>query len=383
MTIKILRGSCLDTLKTLPEQSINTCITSPPYWGLRDYGESDQLGLEETPEEFVENLVQVFREVKRVLRDDGTVWLNLGDSYSGSGEVGRKDKQKYGGISKVEHLHSGKVKSLPSKNLVGIPWRVAFALQADGWYLRQDIIWHKPNPMPESVRDRCTKAHEYIFLLSKSPKYYFDNEAVKEDSKYYGKDNRSGKGRMEYKGVKFEDKDELIQQSFVTIDEKRNKRSVWTVTTKSFEGAHFATFPPDLIEPCVLAGCPLEVCAECNEPYVRQIESKKVNRDELDVNDPRYRPNTYDGNYKDINGKADAGYRSTIDMGLQKQCDCKTDKTKSGTVLDPFGGSGTTAQVALGNSRDAVLCELNDEYIEIAKQRIAPHGDLFIDIEVI
>ena len=383
MTIKILRGSCLDTLKTLPEQSINTCITSPPYWGLRDYGESDQLGLEETPEEFVENLVQVFREVKRVLRDDGTVWLNLGDSYSSSGEVGRKDKQKYGGISKVEHLHSGKVKSLPSKNLVGIPWRVAFALQADGWYLRQDIIWHKPNPMPESVRDRCTKAHEYIFLLSKSPKYYFDNEAIKEDSKYYGKDNRSGKGRMEYKGVKFEDKDELIQQSFVTIDEKRNKRSVWTVTTKSFEGAHFATFPPDLIEPCVLAGCPLEVCAECNEPYVRQIESKKVNRDELDVNDPRYRPNTYDGAYKDINGKADAGYRSTIDMGLQKQCDCKTDKTKSGTVLDPFGGSGTTAQVALGNSRDAVLCELNDEYIEIAKQRIAPHGDLFIDIEVI
>ena len=383
MTIKILRGSCLDTLKTLPEQSINTCITSPPYWGLRDYGESDQLGLEETPEEFVENLVQVFREVKRVLRDDGTVWLNLGDSYSSSGEVGRKDKQKYGGISKVEHLHSGKVKSLPSKNLVGIPWRVAFALQADGWYLRQDIIWHKPNPMPESVRDRCTKAHEYIFLLSKSPEYYFDNEAVKEDSKYYGKDNRSGKGRMEYKGVKFEDKDELIQQSFVTIDEKRNKRSVWTVTTKSFEGAHFATFPPDLIEPCVLAGCPLEVCAECNEPYVRQIESKKVNRDELDVNDPRYRPNTYDGAYKDINGKADAGYRSTIDMGLQKQCDCKTDKTKSGTVLDPFGGSGTTAQVALGNSRDAVLCELNDEYIEIAKQRIAPHGDLFIDIEVI
>ena len=382
MTIKILRGSCLDTLKTLPEQSINTCITSPPYWGLRDYGESDQLGLEETPEEFVENLVQVFREVKRVLRDDGTVWLNLGDSYSGSGKGPSTSLNKE--HHNLERTHSKIVPdNLKPKDLVGIPWRVAFALQADGWYLRQDIIWHKPNPMPESVRDRCTKAHEYIFLLSKSPKYYFDNEAIKEDSKYYGKDNRSGKGRMEYKGVKFEDKDELIQQSFLTIDEKRNKRSVWTVTTKSFEGAHFATFPPDLIEPCVLAGCPLEVCAECNEPYVRQIESKKVNRDELDVNDPRYRPNTYDGSYKDINGKADAGYRSTIDLGLQKQCDCKTDKTKSGTVLDPFGGSGTTAQVALGNSRDAVLCELNDEYIEIAKQRIAPHGDLFIDIEVI
>ena len=155
--IKILQGDCIETLKQLEEQSVNTCITSPPYWGLRDYGETDQLGLEDTPEEFVENLVKVFREVKRVLRDDGTVWLNLGDSY------------------------------MLNKQLGGIPWRVALALQQDGWYLRQDIIWHKPNPMPESVKDRCTKAHEYIFLLSKSPKYYFDNEAIKEDAVRAGK----------------------------------------------------------------------------------------------------------------------------------------------------------------------------------------------------
>jgi DNA modification methylase len=451
MTIKILRGSCLDTLKTLPEQSINTCITSPPYWGLRDYGTAEweggnkdcdhkedkgfnkqnlaaladkydpqknprnpnaydtgkdvaipnfknkcgkcgavrkdnQLGLEETPEEFVENLVQVFREVKRVLRDDGTVWLNLGDSYSGSGKGPSTSLNKE--HHNLERTHSKIVPdNLKPKDLVGIPWRVAFALQADGWYLRQDIIWHKPNPMPESVRDRCTKAHEYIFLLSKSPKYYFDDEAIKEDAKRPNEKQTFGGEKAKKNIIKegdpmFRNGSEQWGREIITPF-KRNKRSVWTVTTKPFKGAHFASFPPDLIEPCVLAGCPLEVCAECNEPYVRQIESKKVNRDELDVNDPRYRPNTYDGSYKDINGKADAGYRSTIDLGLQKQCDCKTDKTKSGTVLDPFGGSGTTAQVALGNSRDAVLCELNDEYIEIAKQRIAPHGDLFIDIEVI
>ena len=195
MGIKILHGSCLDRLKDLEDQSINTCITSPPYWGLRDYGEGEQLGLEETPEEFVENLVNVFREVKRVLRDDGTVWLNLGDSYVGGGRGWQWSKE---GSIQQGHIDAGvkygkptgKIDGLKSKDLVGIPWRVAFALQADGWYLRQDIIWHKPNPMPESVRDRCTKAHEYIFLLSKNAKYYFDNEAIKEDA--VAKDRAAG-----------------------------------------------------------------------------------------------------------------------------------------------------------------------------------------------
>lgn len=309
--IKILQGNCLDKLKELPDQSINTCITSPPYWGLRDYGEGEQLGMEDTPEEFVNNLVQVFREVKRVLRDDGTVWLNLGDSYSSGGRTTTTNQSLRGdkdyGVTRPKPS-----KGIKPKDLIGIPWRVAFALQQDGWYLRQDIIWHKPNPMPESVKDRCTKAHEYIFLLSKSPKYYFDNEAIKEDSKYYGKDKRSDKGNIRYEGKRTSNKDSKAQQSFVTINPKKNKRSVWTVTTKPFKGAHFATFPMDLIEPCVLSGCP-----------------------------------------------------------------------ENGTVLDPFGGSGTTGIVASNHKRKAVLIELNTEYIEIAKQRIQNQGGLFTDLEII
>ena len=226
--IKILHGSCLDKLKDLEDQSINTCITSPPYWGLRDYGKGKQLGLEETPEEFVNNLVEVFKEVKRVLRDDGTVWLNLGDSF------------------------------LPNKQLGCIPFKVAMALQKDSWILRQDIIWHKPNCTPESVKDRCTKAHEYIFLLSKSPKYYYDNEAVKEDC--VGKDERKWADTYENVGNITQDNTNAGIKRTKRYSKdgnfKRNRRSVWTVTTKAFKGSHFATFPMDLIEPCVLAGCP-------------------------------------------------------------------------------------------------------------------------------
>ena len=272
--IKILQGNCLDKLKELPDQSINTCITSPPYWGLRDYGEDKQLGMEDTPEEFVNNLVEVFREVKRVLRDDGTVWLNLGDSFL-------------------------------NKQLGCIPFKLAIALQQDNWILRQDIIWHKPNPMVESVRDRCTKAHEYIFLLSKSPKYYFDNEAIKEDAKFPDGPNTP-------KSIKAVDGVYSKNLQKIRANPKRNKPSVWTVTTKPFKGAHFATFPMDLIEPCVLAGCP-----------------------------------------------------------------------EGGTVLDPFGGSGTTGIVASNHNRKAVLIELNTEYIEIAKQRIQDQGGLFTDLEIV
>ena len=222
---ELFNGNCLDKLKDLEKQSINTCVTSPPYWGLRDYGVTNQLGSEETPEAFVENLVKVFREVRRVLRDDGTVWLNLGDSYCGTGHKGHHTDPKHKeGRNAQKIALNNKIKGLKSKDLVGIPWRVAFALQDDGWYLRQDIIWHKPNPMPEPVKDRCTKAHEYIFLLSKNKKYYYDYESVKEPAK--------------------------------GSQPTRNRRSVWTVTTKPFKGAHFATFPMDLIEPCVLAGCP-------------------------------------------------------------------------------------------------------------------------------
>ena len=255
MKIKILQGDCIQSLKKLEDESVNTCITSPPYWGLRDYnGEEKQLGLEDTPEEFVDNLVKVFREVKRVLRDDGTVWLNLGDSYSSGGRTTTTNQTLRGdkdyGVTRPKPSEG-----IKPKDLIGIPWRVAFALQADGWYLRQDIIWHKPNPMPESVRDRCTKAHEYIFLLSKNAKYYFDNEAIKEDA--VAKDRAAG-NKVPQKGTDqpfSETKQGLIKAQQKKY-QKRNKRSVWTVTTKPFKGAHFATFPMDLIEPCVLAGCP-------------------------------------------------------------------------------------------------------------------------------
>jgi len=252
----IYEGDCIETMKQWDAGCVQTCITSPPYYGLRDYGHEGQIGLEETPEAFVAKMVEVFREVKRVLRDDGTLWLNLGDSYNGastnrSGQNGYND----GRANRSARFSNGGVEGLKPKDLIGIPWMVAFALRADGWYLRQDIIWHKPNPMPESVTDRCTKAHEYIFLFSKSQKYHFDNEAIKEDSIYagvtvgYSEDAKNVKSKDDPKFATRIARDTLV-------GEKRNKRSVWTVTTKPYSGAHFATFPPDLIEPCILAGAP-------------------------------------------------------------------------------------------------------------------------------
>jgi DNA modification methylase len=251
-------GDCLEVLRTLESGSVQTCVTSPPYWGLRDYGVEGQLGLEKTPDEYVAKMVDVFREVRRVLRDDGTLWLNLGDSYAtGGGSIGRSP----GGEDQGErYLRQGmidtqpnrmKIDGLKPKDLVGIPWRVAFALQADGWYLRQDIIWHKPNPMPESVQDRCTKAHEYIFLMSKSERYYFDSVAMREPS---SQPERSGKIE---KSFSTGDRDAVLRMDVgrsVMRTDHRNRRSVWTVSTQPFKGAHFATFPPKLIEPCVLAG---------------------------------------------------------------------------------------------------------------------------------
>lgn len=316
--IDIQIGDCRTILQSLPDQSVHTCVTSPPYFGLRDYGMDDQIGLEQTPEEFVAQLVDVFREVKRVLRDDGTLWLNLGDSYA-SYRDGKATPDTTRGDSEGTLVPKGSAKnrmastfagsSIKHKDLIGIPWRVALALQADGWYLRQDIIWHKPNPMPESVTDRCTKAHEYIFLLSKSAKYYFDHEAIKEISV----DPESHKG-MKKRSADKRDGDPYFATKVGNhaegkIYDKRNKRSVWTITTKPFKGAHFATFPPDLIEPCILAGCP-----------------------------------------------------------------------EGGTVLDPFGGAGTTGLVASRHGRNAILCELNPEYAEIARIRIENETDKQMDM---
>lgn len=252
-------GNCLDILPTLAESSVQTCVTSPPYFGLRDYGNAAQIGLEPTPEEFVAALVAVFREVRRVLRDDGTLWLNLGDSYARSGGIGPQGGSKFASRTRGQYAVCKSMQRTPGglkeKDLIGIPWRVAFALQADGWYLRQDIIWHKPNPMPESVRDRCTKAHEYLFLLSKSPRYYFDGDAIAEPlsassvarlsqnvAEQAGSDRVPGKNNGSMKAV--------------STGDTRNKRSVWTVPTMPFREAHFATFPEALIEPCILACAP-------------------------------------------------------------------------------------------------------------------------------
>jgi DNA modification methylase len=306
MKNEIYLGDCIQGMSSLPDKSVNTCITSPPYYGLRDYGCDGQIGLEETPESYVQKMVDVFREVKRVLRDDGTLWLNLGDSYSS-----HKDSKSVGqtlakstnrqsaheielGKSRVRDAKMLKSQGLKNKDLIGIPWRVAFALQADGWYLRQDIIWHKPNPMPESVRDRCTKAHEYIFLLSKSPKYYFDNESIKIPVKqeWGTRDRTSGKYHNDGTGLS---PHSGLEKSYT----KANKRSVWSVTTKPFKEAHFATYPEDLIVPCVLAGC-----------------------------------------------------------------------VEGGLVLDPFMGAGTTALVSKKLGRNYVGFELNPEYRNIAIKRI-------------
>ena len=314
MNIDIYEGDCIEQLKRLADQSINTCITSPPYWGLRNYQEDKQLGMEDTPEEFISNLVDVFREVKRVLRDDGTVWLNLGDTYCGTGHKGNYTDPKHKeGRNGQKIALNNKIDGLKSKDLVGIPWRVALALQQDGWYLRQDIIWHKPNPMPESVKDRCTKAHEYIFLLSKNKKYYYDYEAIKEDAKRPNERQIFGGSKAKNNTIKKDDPmsrggSEQWGREIITSP-KRNKRSVWTVPTKPFKGAHFATFPPELIEPCILAGCP-----------------------------------------------------------------------EGGVVLDPFGGSGTTAVVANNHYRNAVLIELNRSYIAIMKKRLEEQGSILINI---
>ena len=247
-------GDCIETMRGMPSGIVQTCVTSPPYFGLRDYGHDGQIGLEATPDEFIGKLVEVFREVRRVLSDDGTLWLNIGDSYSTGTKAGRQQSSNPGvGANRPEAQNSvariGNPEGCKTKDLIGIPWMLAFALRADGWYLRQEIIWHKPNPMPESVTDRCTKSHESIFLLAKSEKYYCDMAAIAEKSmgrELFG--NSRSKGDCEQR----QDND----RQDMTPTETRNKRSVWTVATTPYKGAHFATFPTALIEPCILAGAP-------------------------------------------------------------------------------------------------------------------------------
>ena len=326
LTARIMVGDAVARLRELSDGSVRTCVTSPPYWGLRDYGNDGQLGLESTPQEFVENLCQVFDEVRRVLADDGTLWVNLGDSYAG-GAAASGGKQRLGPNKDLDNQRNDvKLKKvgegLKPKDLVGIPWRFAFAMQDRGWYLRQDIIWAKPNPMPESVTDRCTKSHEYVFLLTKNPRYYFDYEAIKEPSSAESA-AREKRGRSEghknangvpgqtvhsmhkprFGGQKYGDNDDKKFATYsgneYVANGTRNKRSVWTVTTKGYKEAHFAVYPPELITPCVLAG-----------------------------------------------------------------------SAEGDTVLDPFSGSGTTGEVALRNGREYIGVELNPDYAELSQRRI-------------
>ena len=255
MRNKIYYGDVRETLPQLWQYKAQMCVTSPPYYGLRDYGGEDkQVGQEETPEEYINNMVEIFRLVRDNLQDDGTLWLNIGDSYYNY-RPGKGQSYPKQSVSKTKqdlpdkcNKRGNKLEGLKEKDLIGIPWMLAFALRQDGWYLRQDIIWHKPNPMPESVRDRCTKSHEYIFLFSKSKKYFYDNEAIKEDAKDWGVRNRVN-GKYHNKGTGLQPHTGLTKSY-----PKKNKRSVWSVTNKPYKGAHFAVFPPDLISPCILAG---------------------------------------------------------------------------------------------------------------------------------
>ncbi len=406
----VICGDVFDKMPEIPTGTVHCVITSPPYWGLRDYGVEGQIGLEKTPEEYIAKMVAVFREVWRVLRDDGTLWLNLGDTYymtsvRGGNKPGKDNFSHYTTANKGAYQRP-KVDNLKPKDLCGIPWRVALALQADGWYLRQDIIWAKPNPMPESVTDRCTKAHEYIFLLTKSgtpqtwtnnklaistviqPKgtqgvenedwewvehagckgagcdnkrcingkvktslwaghdYYYDAEAIKEKSStpWHGVGGyRCGNIDNSHRPEEYRD-DERETTT-------RNKRSVWTVPTAPYKEAHFATFPPKLIEPCILAGCPEWVCKKCGEPRRRITETTQIKRRRKTsttrpCDDRSPSANDVAGTESKTVGWTDCGCNAGFDGGI---------------VLDPFMGSGTVAAMAYENNRHYVGIDLNPD----------------------
>ena len=380
---KIITGDARDVMASMDGESVQTVITSPPYFGLRDYGDDGQMGLEATPEEYVANMVEVFREARRVLRDDGTLWLNLGDSYVATGGVCKNGSQ--GSTSIVGHTspescpQTGRADKrkrlrnhgLKPKDLCGIPWRVAFALQADGWWLRQDIIWHKPNPMPESVTDRCTKAHEYIFLLTKSQRYYYDAEAIKDKATC----DRIRGPALHPDAISTNGNSGLSARP---SDGGRNKRSVWTVTTKPYPSAHFAVFPPDLIEPCVKAGtsergcCPK--CGKCWERVVEKESSWDARRDAGAIRgNVAFGGNKGAGTQRSVHGNHvshDLGGSSTT-TGWRPTCACKAGEPVPCTVLDPFSGSGTTGEVALQWGRKYIGIELNKTYVKLSERRIA------------
>jgi DNA modification methylase len=349
-------------------------VTSPPYWGLRDYGVEGQIGLEPTPEAYVERLVEVFREVRRVLRDDGTLWLNLGDSYNGSGGAG--GDYASGGLKAGQPKYPGRrISALKPKDLVGIPWRVAFALQEDGWYLRSDVIWSKSNPMPESVTDRPTRSHEYVFLLSKQSRYFYDADAVRVPYKEStlkrarcannGNRRKDGGSAQWQRGLNPGRQDAWNSKVSGGVSAGRNLRTVWEIPTQPTPEAHFATFPEALVKPCIMAGTSERgACPECGAPWRRVVE--------VTVYDTRPGTNTkYNG------GGLASGSRNTTrkmsmrsEIGWAPTCTCSAGDPIPCTVLDPFGGSGTVAKVARDLGRSSILIEINPEYVQIAKKRL-------------
>jgi len=427
----LLHGDCREVLKTLPAESVHCVVTSPPYWGLRDYGTGEweggdpacdhslplgdggavrvderipfrtgkqythqrvtgndcrcgarrvdrQIGLEPTPEEHVAALVVVFREVKRVLRSDGVLWLNYGDCYAGNphyaggavgGANGSDHKPYHGGYASGTR---GKISGpgLKPKDLVGMPWRVAFALQADGWWLRSDIIWSKPNPMPESVTDRPTRAHEYVFLLTKSARYFYDADAIREpDVSGHG----SGNGFKRAARLSFLDEDgPRGNETPWTPGAGRNKRTVWTINSQPFAEAHFATFPEALIEPCVMAGTSeWGCCPKCGAPWERVVEKVGHQQQKRWTGAGRENGCLAGGGHEGRTGE----WRCTMTTtGWQPTCTCKEPETVPCVVLDPFAGSGTVGKVATRLGRRSLLIDLNEAYMDIARERNAQLG---------
>ena len=397
----VVCADALDYLRTLPDESVNCIITSPPYYGLRDYGADGQLGLEDTPEAYVARLVAIFAEARRVLRADGTCWIVLGDSFwGGKGQSGHADPEKQqervrsgqsfssaaahvGGNQKIRPTDK-RHETLKPKDLVGIPFRVAFALQADGWWLRSDIIWAKGcsgvyqggSVMPESVRDRPTHAHEYVFLLTRNAKYWYDAEAIKEEIKV------SSVQRAQYGWngtMVFDNKGREMRSQPDPVDQMgerwcpstgRNRRSVWVINPEPTSFVHFATFPQKLIEPMVLAGCPARVCATCGAPWERVVErsADKVNLREGQQQQRRANGAQTGGTERVTLGVTEHVKRETI--GFRPSCTCDAD-TRPGIVLDPFMGSGTTALVARRLGRHFLGCDVNAEYVALANERLA------------
>lgn len=428
MSWEIRQGDALEQLRGMPDQSVQCCVTSPPYYGLRDYGlpptdwpamryslpggelnvppMTSCLGFEETPEQFIGHMVLIFREVLRALREDGTAWVNFGDSYNTRqrGSDNGWEKSRLTNPARVQKAQRAALRPRPAvtsskpKDLMGIPWLVAFALRADGWHLRRDVVeevelycpcgcghvleeriwrhspdrdlvWSKTNPMPESVTDRPTTSHEYLFLLSKSPRYYYDAEAIREPDK----------GRDHPRSV-LDGQPSLEPSNGVAPPHKglrtpagrdglgRNKRSVWTIATAPYPNAHFATFPPDLVEPCILAGSPERACAECGAPWRRLVNSEFVPQGDVAASPALQRSaDGLDASSGWGDTPRDTTRRTTI--GFESTCDCDSE-TVPAVVLDPFAGAATTGLVATRLDRDFIGIELNPEYVELGRRRI-------------